>query len=296
MSTLPRNKINDLLTWRLLSCYSDEELPEELLTEVAPVLVKDEDIPVIDKAYVHFLDPASLREYDPAKTVVPLRKMNRRKCEFSTQYVQLVGAVLLHTDKNIVLLRLKRDNPHVDGYTINTLVLPAGHANWSSREFDWTTDIMHFSPGYIMNHVMYNTAYREFSEELTARDDLDYFKLTSRSREATLEAFRMYVRSQMNWSYNQLKIHTGYVNEAASPMRHFLVCYDVYIKDPLWQEMIDEHHFLDAGEPSNHEVMYITPEDVSKYIGWYDIYVKEIFAKTADLWMWKFVRPALPYK
>lgn len=286
------DEVKNLLTYRLLSSHSDDPIPFHYFKDTASELVKDEDVPVIDRQYIPQLEPERLATMDNSPLAIPLRKCNRRVAEFSTQYVQLVSSVLIHTKKTIVLLRLKRDNIHVDGYRINTVTVPEGHVSWEEPHFNDTFSIAHFHPKFIVNTIVRAGAFRELGEEIKVRDDIDYTKVAPGllyNGRNMQESWNHYIAKTLKGEGDHVKLRTVFVPEVGSSIKHLLFCWDIGINDPGWESMVDDYRFLESNEPEKHEVIYVHDDEISKYIYNYDLYVKELFAQCADDWLWKFV-------
>lgn len=283
--------VKKLLTYRLLTSRTGEHLPYNFFQNVASKLVKDEDVPVLDLEYVPQLDPSRLAELDDSPLAIPLRRCNRRIAEFSTQYVQLVSSVLIHTKEVIVMLRLKRDNIHVDGYKINTLTVPEGHVSWDPPIFPADANMAHYHPRYIVETICMQNALRELGEEVRIRCDLSYEKIAPglMVNGSIKDGWNQYIREKIR----SAKLRSVFIPEAGSSIKHLLFCWDIFVDDPGWASMLDEDRFLESNEPEKHEVLYIYRDELHQYIYNYDLYAKELIAQCSDDWLWEFAKKGI---
>ena len=161
---------------------------------------------------------------------------------FGANRYQVVVAACIHSDKDLLLLKLKEAPAYIDGYHEGTLTYPQGHARFDpkmagSKYFD---DIYGYPTlrTYLDNEIM-----RELSEELIVEGGSLHYKFFE----------------QLALNVHSAKIYPIYVNHPGSTGRHLCLVYDVDVRRFMQPEWLQE---VRSNEPEKHSVQVVQYKDL----------------------------------
>ena len=177
--------------------------------------------------------------------VLECGRYNRGFHEHFGNHYQIITSACIHNADKVVLLVLKEQPSHIDGFHAGTLTYPQGHV-----DFDNTFAKLAIGDNpnkFQMSSLIYKSkcdCIREISEEITIED----------------ENIKNQFFNDIHYAlFNESSIYPIYINHPGTTGRHICLLFDIDLTGTLFDHYAED---IISNEPDKHNVRIFTFSDL----------------------------------